>query len=147
FRNLPIRVAFLHNVVVDLILSLEIEGLLKFYADYIRDKHGMRPGFGSLNLPLLIERLDAEDVKDAAIMTSVNKTGFFMNPSPAACEKVLADGSRDIVAMSILASGAIPAPEAFQYAASFPAVKSLLFGSSRRETLEKSLAIIRELDG
>jgi hypothetical protein len=146
FRSLPIRVVFLHNVVVDLILALKIEGLLKFYADYVRDKHNLRPGFGSLNLPLLVECLDAEGVKDAAIMTSVNKSGFFMNPNPGACEKVLADDSLDIVAMSILASGAIPAEEAFRYSASFPAVKSLLFGTSRRETMEKSLRIIADLD-
>jgi hypothetical protein len=147
FRNLPIRVVFLHNVVVDLILALRIEGLLKYYAGYIRDKHQLQPGFGSLNLPLLTERLEAEGVRDAVIMTSVNKTGFFMNPSREACEEVLADGGLNIVAMSILASGAIPAQEAFQYAAEFPAVKSFLFGASRRETLDKSLAILEDLKG
>lgn len=146
FRNLPIRVIFLHNVVVDLILALKIEGLLKFYADYVRDKHRLQPGFGSLNLPLLVERLGAEGVKDTVIMTSVNKTGFFMNPSREACEKVLAESGLNVVAMSILASGAIPAEEAFQYAARFPAVKSFLFGASRRETMEKSLAILKGLE-
>jgi aryl-alcohol dehydrogenase-like predicted oxidoreductase len=50
------------------------------------------------------------------------------------------------MAMSILASGAIPASEAFAYASRFPAVKSLLFGASRPETLDKSLGIIRSLD-
>ncbi len=145
YRDIPMRVVFLHNVVVDLLLALKVEGILKFYADHIREKHGVRPGFGSLNLPLLVERLEAEGVKDAAIMTSVNKTGFFMNPSKEACEKVLKDRSLDVVAMSILASGAIPAREAFPYAASFPAVKSFLFGASREETLDKSLAIIKSL--
>jgi hypothetical protein len=147
FRDLPIRVVFLHNVVVDLVLALRIEGVLKFFADYVREKHGVTPGFGSLNLPLAVERLQAEGVEDAVIMTSVNKAGFFMNPSRDACEEVLRDGGLKVVAMSILASGAIPAYEAFPYAAAFPAVKSILFGTSRTETMEKSLAIIREIDG
>lgn len=145
YRGLPMRVVFLHNVVVDLILALEVEGILKFYADHIREKHGVRPGFGSLNLPLLVERLEAEGVKDAAIMTSVNKRGFFMNPSREACERTLREAEIDVVAMSILASGAIPAAEAFPYAASFPTVRSFLFGASRTETLERSLAIIKGL--
>jgi len=146
FRDVPVRVVFLHNIVVDLLLALDIKGLFKFFADYIKEKHGARPGFGSLNLPLLTEKLASEEVRNAAIMTSVNKTGFFMNPSQRACEEILLNGRFDIVAMSILASGAIPAPEAFPYAASFPAVKSLLFGASRSETMEKSLNIIHSLD-
>ncbi len=145
YRDIQMRVVFLHNVVVDIVLAMKVEGVLKFFADHIREKHGVRPGFGSLNLPLLVERLEAEGVKDAAIMTSVNKMGFFMNPSREACEAVLQDANIDVVAMSILASGAIPATEAFPYAASFPSVKSFLFGASRAETLEKSLDIIRGL--
>jgi len=145
YREIPVRVVFLHNVVVDIILAMKVEGVLRLFADHVREKHGARPGFGSLNLPLLVERLRAEGVEGAAIMTSVNKKGFFMNPSRKVCEDVLKDGDIDVVAMSILASGAIPADEAFPYAAGFPAVKSLLFGASRRETLERSLEIISRL--
>jgi hypothetical protein len=145
YRGIPMRVCFLHNVVVDIILAMKVKGILKFYADHVREKHGVRPGFGSLNLPLLVKTLEEEGVKDAAIMTSVNKTGFFMNPSQEACEEVLRNADIDVVAMSILASGAIPATEAFPYAAQFPTVKSYLFGSSRAETLDKSLAIIKGL--
>lgn len=146
YRGVEIPAVFLHNVVVDLILALEIDGLLKFFAEHVKEKHGARPAFGSLNLPLLIKQLDAEGVDDPLIMTSVNKVGFFMNPSQAECEEVLMDGSHNVVAMSILASGAISAKEAFTYAARFPAVKSYLFGASRAETLDKSLSIISRLD-
>jgi hypothetical protein len=146
FRGLETPAVFLHNVVVDLILALEIDGLLAFFADHVREKHGARPAFGSLNVPLLVHRLEVEGITDALIMTSVNSIGFFMNPSQAACEETLRNPDLDVMAMSILASGAIPASEAFAYAAQFPAVKSLLFGASRAETLDKSLAIIRSLD-
>lgn len=146
YRDLPIRVVFLHNVVVDLILGLELDGLLGFFADHVRSKYAVKAGFGSLNLPLLVERIRREGIEDAVIMTSVNKKGFFMNPSREACEEILGDGSLNVVAMSILASGAISPQEAFDYAVSFPAVKSLLFGASRRETMEKSLRIIGNLD-
>ena len=145
YRKLPVRAVFLHNVVTDLVLALEIEGILKFFADYVREKHDTRPGFGSLNLPLLIKRLEAEGINDAVIMTSVNKKGFFMNPTRAACEEILQNPGLEIMAMSILASGAISAEEAFRYAASFPAVKCLLFGASRDETLGKSLEIIKSI--
>ena len=143
YRDIPVRATFLHNVVVDLVLALKIDGLLRFYADHVREKHNTRPGFGSLNLPLLVERLGAEGVEDAVIMTSVNPIGFFMNPSQAACEETLQDGSLEVMAMSILASGAVPPQEAFPYAAKFPAVKSLLFGASRRQTMVQSLELIR----
>ena len=147
FRDIEVRAVFLHNVVVDLVLALEIEGLLSFFAEHVRERHGVIPGFGSLNLPRLVARLDAEGVTDAVIMTSVNTIGFFMNPSREACEEVLRDERREIMAMSILAAGAIPAADAFAYAGSFPAVKSLLFGASREATLDSSLAIIRSLEG
>ena len=88
---------------------------------------------------------EAEGINDAVIMTSVNKKGFFMNPSRAACEEILQNPGLEIMAMSILASGAISAEEAFRYAASFPAVKCLLFGASRDETLGKSLEIIKSI--
>lgn len=145
FRDLPVRAVFLHNVVVDLILALGIEGMLRGFADHLRDKHGCRPGFGTINLPHLLERLDAEGVHDAVIMTPVNRAGFFMNPGKREVEEALGDGSRDIMAMSILASGAIPAEEAFPYAAGFPSVKSFLFGTSRLETMERSLSILADL--
>ncbi len=145
YRKLPVRAVFLHNVVVDLILALEIDGVLKFFASYVREKHNTRPGFGSLNLPRLVKRLETEGVEDAVIMTSVNKKGFFMNPSREECESVLNNSDLEVMAMSILASGAISAEEAFRYADSFPAVKCLLFGASRDETLAKSLGIIDSL--
>jgi len=145
YRDLPLKVVFLHNVVVDIVLAMKVEGVLKLFADHVREKYGVRPGFGSLNLPLLVERMRAEEVEDAVIMTSVNKKGFFMNPSQSTCEEVLMDPGLDVVAMSILASGAIPGEEAFPYAARFPAVKSFLFGASRRETIMKSLTAIGRL--
>ncbi len=145
FRDIPIRAVFLHNVVVDLLLALEIKGVLRHYADHVR-KRGFRPGFGSLNLPTLVRQLREEGVEDAAIMTSVNKGGFFMNPSQAACEASLADSGLDVMAMSILASGVTPAEEAFPYAGSFPAVKSFLFGASRPQTLERSLEILKTME-
>jgi len=131
----------LHNVVVDLLLALEIDGMLRMYADHVRSK-GLRPGFGTLNLPRLVDRLRAERVEDAVIMTAVNPIGFFMNPSREACEIVLQDAGLQVMAMSILASGSVPASRAFPYAASFPAVKSFLFGASRRQTLEASLNLL-----
>jgi hypothetical protein len=141
FRDLPVRAVFLHNVVVDLLLALEIDGMLRMYADHVRSK-GLRPGFGTLNLPRLVDRLRAERVEDAVIMTAVNPIGFFMNPSREACEIVLQDAGLQVMAMSILASGSVPASRAFPYAASFPAVKSFLFGASRRQTLEASLNLL-----
>jgi hypothetical protein len=145
FRDLPVGAVFLHNVVTDLLLSLGVEGMLRLVADHLRDR-GFRPAFGTLNLPLAVERLRAEGVEGAVIMTPVNPSGFFMNPSREACEEVLGDGSLDVMAMSILASGGLPAEDAFAYAASFPAVKSFLFGASRRTTLEHSLGILADLE-
>jgi len=144
FRGLPVRAVFLHNVVVDLLLALEVEGVLSFFAGHLARK-GITPGFGSLNLPRLTAQLEKEGVKDAVIMTAVNKGGFFMNPSREACERVLEDGRLQVMAMSILASGAIPAEEAFPYAGSFPAVKSFLFGASRAATMERSLEILESM--
>jgi predicted aldo/keto reductase-like oxidoreductase len=51
-----------------------------------------------------------------------------------------------VIAMSVLASGAIPPREAIEWVANEPYVASILFGASSRQNIDSTVRIIRELD-
>lgn len=130
FRELRMEVVFLQNIVTDLLLGLGWRDMLSAFSQHVRDRHGVRPGFITFNLPLLIRTLEQCEVTDAVVCAAINLNGFQMNPDIAAYEQALRKTTCPVVAMSVMAAGAIPAPEALDYVTSMPAVQSILFGAS-----------------
>ncbi len=130
FRGLRVEVVFLQNIVTDLLLGLGWREILTAFAQHIRERHGARPGFITLNLPRLIDTLEQCEVTDAVVCAAVNKVGFQMNPDVAAYERALAVTTYPVTAMSVLAAGAVPACEAVEYVTRFPAIRSVMFGAS-----------------
>jgi hypothetical protein len=144
FRGLDIRVVFLQNVLTDLVLGLGVRDFFVEYAEHIRRRYGAMPGLITQNLPLLRNRLQEWGVEGVAICASVNKIGYLMSPDRGAYEQTLAvnDPARyPVMAMSTLASGAIPAPEAYDYINRLN-VQSIVFGASSRGNIEQTLRCI-----
>ena len=50
-----------------------------------------------------------------------------------------------LIAMSVFASGALPAREALEYVCSFPQIKSIVFGASSRRNIANTEQLIGEL--
>lgn len=145
FKGLDVRVVFLQNVVVDLILGFGVAEPFVEYANHIRKKYGAYPGFITQNMPLLRRRLMEWGVHDVVICSSINKIGYMMSPDREAYEAALAenDGSDyAMMAMATLASGAIPAPEAYEYVNSLN-LQSVVFGASSRGNIEQTVGLIR----
>ncbi|MBU0477571.1 hypothetical protein KKC91_03265 [bacterium] len=143
FRGLKIKAIFLHTIVVDLALGLGLDQILSHYYSYIKDKYNVIPGFGTLNLPKLLNKLQMLGIDYPLIMTSVNKKGFYMNPSKAACEEVINDGKCEILAIGTLASGAISLREAYEYLFSFHNIKSLVIGASTKDHIKQSFDLVK----
>jgi hypothetical protein len=144
FRGLDVRVVFLQNVLTDLVLGLGVRDFFVEYTEHIRRKYGATPGLITQNLPLLRDRLQEWGVEGVVICASVNKIGYLMSPGREAYEQALADNNParyPVMAMSTLASGAIPAPEAYDYINRLN-LQSIVFGASSRSNIEQTLRCI-----
>lgn len=145
FKGLDVRVVFLQNVVVDLILGFGVAEPFIEYANHVRKKYGAYPGFITQNMPLLRQRLMEWGVHDVVICSSVNKIGYMMSPGREAYEATLAGNNGTdyaMMAMATLASGAIPAPEAYEYVNQLN-LQSVVFGASSRGNIEQTTKLIR----
>jgi hypothetical protein len=144
FAGLDVRAVFLQNVVTDLLLGLGLREFFAGYCEHVRRKYQALPGLITQNLPRLRTQLRDWGITEVVICTSINKLGYLMSPGVAAYEEALAaNDPRDyqIMAMSTLASGAIPAVEAYRYVNALN-VQSVVFGASSRRHIEETVGLI-----
>ena len=132
FHGLNTPVVFLQNVMVDLLLGLGMKQAFRIFADHVRTRYRAEPGFITMNLPMLLDALDEVGIENPIVCSSINKIGFRMCGGIDAYEKVLRERKFRAVAMSVLASGAIPAQEALSWVCSQPNIESIVFGASSR---------------
>lgn len=145
FRGLRTPVVFLQNVVVDLLLGLGVDDAFRIFATHVRDRYDAEPGFFTMNLPLLLDSLERAGVDNPIVCASMNKLGFRMCGGVAAYERALAERACRPIAMSVLASGAIPAREALEWACSLPNLESIVFGASSRANIRSTREIVDDL--
>lgn len=130
FAGIPTPVIFLQNVVTDLALGLGFHDALRTFHDHVRDGYGAEPGFITMNLPRLLDALDGVGIDNPIVCANVNKIGFRMCGGLPAYEETVASRTFRAVAMSVFASGAIPAAEAIEYVCGQPRIESIVFGAS-----------------
>ena len=145
YEGLDTRVVFLQNIIVDLMLGYDVPDPFIAYCDYIRERYGAWPGLITQNLPFLRAKLIEWGIEGVVICASINKIGYLMSPGVDEYERVLAenDGSKyPIMAMSTLASGAVPAPEAYDYINRLN-IQSAVFGASSPGNIRQTVSLIR----
>lgn len=144
FKGLDVRVVFLQNVVVDLILGFGVQEAFVEFTEHIRKKHKAYPGFITQNMPLLRQRLMEWGIRDVVICSSINKIGYAMSPGREAYEQALADndpGDYAQMAMATLASGAVAPHDAYEYINGLN-IQSVVFGASSRGNIEQTVKLI-----
>jgi len=142
FRDLNVKVIFLQNIVTDLLLGFGVKDVFIAFADYIKEKYGVEPGFVTLNMPKLVEFLSNCKIENPIICSAINKAGYFMNPNKESYEKTLRQNDFRPIAMSILASGAIKPKEAVEYISRQPSIQSIVFGASTRQHIIETKELI-----
>ena len=115
FAGLSTPVIFIQNVMTDLFLGLGIDEAFSIFADHVRSEYGAEPGFITMNLPMLLDVLEGQGIQNPIVCANINKIGFRMSGGVAAYEEMIATRSFRPIAMSVFASGAIPAAEAIDY--------------------------------
>jgi hypothetical protein len=145
FAGLSTPIVFLQNVATDFLLGLGFDEALRIFAECVRERYDAEPGFITMNAPTLVERLDKVGIKDPIICTNINKIGFRMSGGMSAYEALIASGRCRLIAMSVLASGALPPDEALEYVCSRPQIESIVFGASSRRNIAQTSRLIRQL--
>ncbi len=142
FHDLDVRVIFLQNIVTDLLLGFGVKEVFWGYAEYIKEKYKVEPGFVTMNMPKLVEFLLGCGIENPIVCSSINKSGYFMNPDTYSYEKTLKEKSFRAIAMSILASGAVKPEEAVKYVCKQKSIQSIVFGASSRKHIAETKELI-----
>ena len=145
FRGLSTPVIFLQNVVTDLILGLGAYRAFRVFADHVERRYGAEAGFITMNLPMLADALESVGLRKPIVCANINKIGFRMCGGLPAYEQVIASGRVRPIAMSVFASGAIPAREALEYVCSQRQIESIVFGASSRGNIRQTKQLTDEL--
>jgi hypothetical protein len=145
FHDLRTPVIFMQNVLTDLILGAGLRDVFRIFAEHIEDKYDAQPAFITMNLPMLLDALDAVGIENPIVCANINKIGFRMCGGIKAYETAIATRRFRPIAMSVLASGAIPPRDAIEYVCSHPRIQSIVFGASSRANIRQTKALIDEL--
>lgn len=144
FKDLNTPVIFIQNVVTDLLLGLGMDTFLYEFATYIKKEFNAEPGFITMNMPKLVDKFDNLGLTGMTICSSINKIGFRMPGGIEAYEKALKESDHNQIAMQVLAGGAVPPKEAFEYVCKLEGVDSILFGASTDAHISDSISTIRQ---
>ncbi len=145
FRDLNVRVVFLQNVTTDLLLGLGLRSAFVEFASYVRRRYSpAKPGFITVNLAMLVHFLLECGIENPIVCSTMNKIGFHMNPDMASYEETIRTKPFTPVAMSILASGALPPREAVEYVCGLKQVQSIVFGASSKPHILETKELIEQ---
>jgi len=147
FRDLNVKVIFLQNIVTDLLLGMGFKDLFREFTCYIKEEYNAEPGFITLNLPGLVEFLLDCGIENPIVCSGINKIGYLMNSNRASYEHTIKTKTLRPMAMSILASGAVPPREAVEYITSQKNIHSIVFGASSKTHIEETKSMIEQLGG
>jgi len=144
FRGIDTPVIFLQNVVTDLLLGLGMYDILAAFHAYVAKKYNAEAGFITMNLPKLLHVLEQKGIRNPIICTSINKAGFRMSGGIQLYEETLRTKEVRVIAMQVLAGGAIAPGEAIEYVCNLPNIESILFGASSPENIKQTISLIKE---
>jgi hypothetical protein len=144
FRGLNVKVVFLQNIITDLFLGYDIKIVFEEYCQYIRKKYNALPGLITQNMPRLLGKLNEWGIREVVICTSFNKIGYLMSPDVRSYVEAASHNNPDhyqLMAMSTLASGAIPVHEAYEFI-NAQNLQSIVFGASSAGHIRETTRLI-----
>lgn len=147
FEGTKTPIIFVQNVVTDLLLGLKLHPVLAAFDRYVRERYGAEAGFITMNLPAAVMALESVGVRNPIVCANINKIGFRMCGGIEAYTDVLKSGRCRPIAMSVLASGAIPPREAIEWVCGLEGLRSIVFGASSRENIRQTKQLIEQAWG
>src|SRR5215510_3450086 len=142
FEGLNTPVIFLQNVVTDLLLGLKLYPVFAEFDRYTKERYSAEAGYITMNLPLLLDTLSQAGVENPIVCANINKIGFRMSGGVEAYRELLRTRKCRAIAMSVLASGAIPPQDAIEWACALEGLQSIVFGASSRGNIRQTQELI-----
>ena len=146
FKGIKTPVIFLQNEITDLLLGLGMIDILVAYHKYVEKKYNAEAGFITMNMPMLLEKLEQAGIQNPIICSSINLAGFRMSGGKDAYEKVLKTKKLRAIAMQVLGGGAINPKDAIEYVCNLPNIESILFGASSKANINQTVNYINDFD-
>jgi hypothetical protein len=146
FEDFKPPVIFLQNVVTDLLIGLGFVDAFRIFSDHVRERYNAEAGFITMNLPKLLPMLGQAGIENPIVCANVNKIAFRMSGGIDGYREATRATPARVIAMSVLASGAINPREAIEWVVDEPYVESILFGASSRANIASTVRLIREFD-
>lgn len=144
FKGLNIGAVFLHDALTDLALGLDLVSPLETFRDHVEKQFGVQAGFITKNVHNFRNKVDAKGWKDYLVMASINKSGFFVNPSLDVAIKAIEKPGMNFIAMSTLAGGALNPENAYQFLGEETNIKSVVVGMSKKEHILETVNMINK---
>lgn len=145
FKGLDVKVVFLQNIITDLILGYDIKEVFYEYCKHVRKKYNALPGLITQNMPLLKRKLEDWGIEEVVICSSFNKIGYLMSPDIDSYIETIKNNDSNkyqLMVMSTMASGAVPAKEAYEFI-NKQKVQSVVFGASSKKHIEETVKLIK----
>ncbi|GAC1455764.1 MAG: hypothetical protein NVSMB7_17400 [Chitinophagaceae bacterium] len=146
FKEIDTPVIFLQNVITDLLLGLGMIDILTAFHRYVEKKYNAEAGYITMNMPMLLQRLEAAGIENPIICSSINLAGFRMSGGKELYETVLKTKKVRAIAMQVLGGGAINSKDAIEYVCSLPNITSILFGASSKANISQTAGYIKAFD-
>ena len=125
----------LHEVLTELVVAYNLVELLEELRRYVERRLGVGFGLETRNVGQLAEFLDVSGVRVEYVMTPINPLGYQMAPSKYEAEesvRKLADRGVKVIAVNILASGAVPLEQACRYLESYKgSIYAVAYGTAK----------------
>jgi hypothetical protein len=148
YRGLNVKVVFLQNIIVDLMLGYNVKEVFYEFCEHIKKKYNALPGLITQNMPYLKLKLAEWGIEGVVICSSINKIGYLMSPNiPTYLDAIQKNDASQyqLMAMSTLASGAIRATEAYEFINSLQ-IQSVVFGASSERNIRETMSLINLRD-
>jgi hypothetical protein len=142
FKGLNTPVIFLQNVVTDLLLGMGAIEFFVAFAKHVKKKYNAEAGFITMNMPRLVKALNEAGIEKPIVCSSVNKIGFRMSGGIEAYENTIKEDKCRVIAMQVLAAGALSPKEAINYINEQPNIESVLFGASTISHIKQTKKLI-----
>jgi len=151
FKILPrerVKAILLHEVLTELIMAYDLAELLSELKRYVEKK--LKVGFGleTRNIGQLKKYLEERGIYVEYVMTPMNPLGYQMAPSKEEAEeaiRVLGERGVKIIAINILASGAITLEEACKYLGLFrDKIYAVAYGTSKPQRARENALLINQ---
>ena len=125
-------------------LGYGVKDIFYEFCEHIRKRYNALPGLVTQNMPYLKSKLEEWGITEVVLCSSFNKIGYLMSPDRDSYINAANNNDSSIyqlIAMSTLASGAIPAKEAYEFI-NQQNIQSVVFGASSKGHIEETLKLI-----